>query len=286
MLQTREAQSLAGGFASGSFVHTRIPGGENIARIYVALFIAGVAATEAERKAQVSRIEIKRGSRTLVDVSPADLGALGTLYQNRRWNAPADDGILEIPFQCDEYETIGLRRSTVLGLGVEEYLDVKVHFSGTITIDSGEVWYEPTNEPAGDYIRTILSEPRNYNAAATDKFAFTRLQAGHRLKAAHVYLGVTPGVLASTRVIRNKAEVEKFSAAILDQKLSLQKLVQETGYEAIIFGLPELTPTASMQLNGVTELIFELEFSTAPGAGGYRWVWEILESQNPRMRKG
>lgn len=273
-----KGNDFAGGFetASGN-ITTKVEGGENIAFLIMRFLDGGAALSEAVNTADVANVLVKRNGKQIVNLTGKELYMLQSFYNDNHGGAVGDDGLMIIPFWFLEGSSVEQKRTGVLPMGRDDVLTIKVTFaSGTIECDAAELYVGYTSQPTGPMIRTLTSTNVNYNAAGTDTYPHLDKTDGHFIKAIHLDLGATPGVISEFEVIRNKVQEWHAVAAVNTEWLAMSGYAVQTPYQHLDFLGPERTLTNALSMTGVTQLLLKTTWSTATGSS-YKVIEERLE---------
>lgn len=237
--------SFRGSYSASQRVNVIMPLGVTYFALMLRFTIAGVAATEAQIKAQINRIRCIIDGDTKIDASPTELLAIFNFWNARHGLTNVVDGVFRLELgrpwdqETDAQDGPAWGCATNVAGGVSNFT-LEIEWAGSgVTIDNVDGWAEvgPAT-PLGRHF--CLRRYPDSQAASGDKvFSDFTMQPEASMYALHIDKGSVPEALAPIShlklVVDQVTEMDLINTGALDSLHRKYGLTKQTGYTHLAF---------------------------------------------------
>lgn len=230
---------------------------------------SGVAATEAEIRAEIGNIRLTMNGKDKVNASAVRLLDLYEALGNNVFNAAAiPAGAMELNIGRLVYNSPEAR--DLFGLGTADIANIQIQVTAGTLSNIASVQAitarTPVNENLGAHCQ-FIDYPQNFNATGDHTVDTLPRNTDSSYLALLVNDGAS-GVITNSEIrVNNYTIRERLNINVNAVLLSEAKLAQTSGY--FIHGFADGSIDGRLPMVGVTDLRCITTFTTAPGAGGY-----------------
>lgn len=236
---------LRGNYTASQRLNVLMPLGLTYLCVLIRATIAGVAATEAQIKAQIARIRCIVDGDIKIDASPTELLAIFNFWNSRYGLTNVNDGVMRLEYTRPWEQEISAQdgpgwgmATNVLG-GVGNFtFEIEMAGSG-VTIDNIDLFAEVSDaEPLGRHL--CIRRYSDNQAASGDKvFSDFNMIVENAILALHINKASVPEVSAPIShlqlIVDQVAEVEKINTGALENLYRRYGLTKQTGYTHLPF---------------------------------------------------
>lgn len=254
---------------SGQQATLQVPTGGTIQNMVLRFATgAGADATEAQIRAEISKIRLTINGFDVINTSPVKLFDAMEMLASRVGVPAGVDGAIEL--NLGQLAFVDPIVRNLFGFGTADVANIQVQVTaGTlVNIASVQVFTarQPVDAPLGAYMK-LIDYNRSFNATGPD----TVDTLPRDINSAYLALLVEDGAGTITngecRVNQQINLDPQFPASVNAQIMSNNGYVQPTGY--FVYSWLDGSLAGRLPMKGVTDFLIRNTFSVAPGAGGY-----------------
>lgn len=258
---------LSGTIAATRTLTLALPMGRSYEKLYFHAKIAGVDATEAQIKTQITNMRIIPNGTAIIDCSSQFVIDRMSFYGDNSGDTQADNGIL-----CWDF-TRGYVRSAkseqVMRLGTKDLrsLTVELTLGAVVTVDTIDVYAERSNNEGSGEIVMVYKMSQSFAGTGEKSISDLRRDSGEKLIAFHILQGAlsgsAAGVIDDVELLINNTVFYKTVDSLNDSVLKKSGRAPQTSYYHIDF-LRKNVLSSAIPTDVINDMRLKINWSVAP----------------------